>query len=107
MLVAARMAVSHCAGKSKEELRDDYAGQCLLVRAFEILGKAASTISRDLWSRFPEIPWRTLVDMRNILVHVYFDIDDDILRLAATDRLPTLIAQLESPLAQEMDSEKD
>ncbi len=42
------------------------------------------------------IPWQPIVGMRNRLVHAYFDIDADILWVAATQEVPALLPKLQA-----------
>jgi uncharacterized protein with HEPN domain len=60
----------------------------------EIIGEAARRISAELKAANPQVPWRLIVDQRNVLVHAYDEIEDErIWRLAAQD-IPRLIEQL-------------
>ncbi len=66
---ACKDAVSFLEGKSEEEFRSD---KCLIyavVKALEIIGEAANSVSDDLQNKYPEIPWRNMINMRNYLVH--------------------------------------
>jgi uncharacterized protein with HEPN domain len=45
------------------------------VRQFEIIGEAANSISQETVESFSEIPWRLLVDFRNVLIHEYFGVN--------------------------------
>lgn len=45
------------------------------VRQLSIIGEAANRLSDELKSNYPEIPFRDIVDMRNILIHEYFGVD--------------------------------
>ncbi len=45
------------------------------VRQFEIIGEAANAISAECMNLYPEIPWRILVDFRNVLIHQYFGVN--------------------------------
>jgi uncharacterized protein with HEPN domain len=62
------------------------------VRAVEVLGEAASKVSEDTRSACPEIPWPEITNMRNRLIHGYFDID--IVRNTASIEIPALLADL-------------
>jgi uncharacterized protein with HEPN domain len=65
-----------------------------VVRAIEVLGEAASKVSEDTRSAFPEIPWPEITDMRNRLIHGYFDIDVDIVWNTASMEIPALLRDL-------------
>ena len=44
----------------------------------------------------PDFPWQKIIGMRNRLIHVYFDIDYDIIWQTVKENLPPLIEQLHS-----------
>jgi uncharacterized protein with HEPN domain len=69
-------------------------------RKFEIIGEAARRLSTDTQNLFPEIPWRLLTAMRNILIHDYDEVDLDIVWETVQRDLPPLIERLEKYLAQ-------
>jgi uncharacterized protein with HEPN domain len=46
-----------------------------VVRQLEIIGEAAGSVSDELRSKYPKIPWRIIKDFRNVLAHHYFGID--------------------------------
>lgn len=50
-----------------------------LVKAIEIVGKAAYQVPREARETLPEMPWEDIVGMRHRLVHACFDINLDIL----------------------------
>lgn len=60
-----------------------------------IIGEAANQLSQDLRDRYPEIPWRRYVDMRNVLAHQYHGIDWSIVWRVATTRLPEFAEKIE------------
>lgn len=45
------------------------------VRQFEIIGEPANSISIETTEKFPQVPWRLLVDFRNVLIHQYFGVN--------------------------------
>jgi len=49
-----------------------------VVRNLEVLGEAARHMDADTVKRFPNVPWRDMADLRNLLVHEYFGISLDI-----------------------------
>jgi len=72
-----------------------------IVKSVELIGEAASRISKECRDTHPEIPWNDIVAMRNRLIHVYFDIDLDRVWDTVTDDLPPLISALEKIIVYE------
>jgi uncharacterized protein with HEPN domain len=48
-----------------------------IVRCIEIIGEASRCLSEDCKNKYNQVPWRQISNMRNILVHQYFEIDTD------------------------------
>jgi uncharacterized protein with HEPN domain len=63
-------------------------------RNLEIIGEAARRISESFRAQHPEIPWRQIVGLRNILSHDYGSVDDGRVFAVAQSRIPELITQL-------------
>jgi uncharacterized protein with HEPN domain len=95
MLDAAREALSFAKNKTRGDLDNDRMLVLSLVKEIEIIGEAAANVSSEARDRYPEIPWPSIVGMRNRLIHAYFDIDYDRVWDTITDDLPPLIAILE------------
>ncbi|ABU58543.1 protein of unknown function DUF86 [Roseiflexus castenholzii DSM 13941] len=68
-----------------------------VTRNLEIIGEAARQIPEPLRERYPLIPWRRVVGLRNIVIHQYFAVDPNIIWTIATQQLPEL-----KPLLQTM-----
>jgi uncharacterized protein with HEPN domain len=95
MLDAAGSVARFIQGRQEEDLDADELLRFALVRAIEIFGEAAARISEGTRDANPEVPWRAIVGMRNRLVDAYFDIDTQLLRIAATREIPSLLPALE------------
>ena len=95
MFEAATEAVSFARGSTRDSLKQDRKLALALVKCIEILGEAAAKVSEESRRDHPQIPWVTIVAMRNRLIHAYFDIDLDRVWDTITDDLPPLVAQLE------------
>ena len=63
-------------------------------RSVETIGEALSKARPALEPQAPDLPWREVVGMRNILAHVYWAVDPDIVWEAATIHLPVLAARV-------------
>lgn len=61
-----------------------------VVRELEIIGEAANNLSEDLKSKYPNIPFRRMTDMRNVLAHEYFGINTKVVWDTCKKNLPEL-----------------
>ncbi len=95
---AAREAAAFATGYTPADLADDRLRALALIKCIEIIGEAASRVSADTRSRFPQIPWADIVAMRNRLIHAYFDIDLDLVLATVESDIPSLLAAVESAL---------
>ena len=98
MLDAAQEAVRSAHGRVRSDLDRDRVWTLGLVKCIEIVGEAAGRVSAETRCQYPDIPWASIVAMRNRLIHVYFDIDLDRVWDTLTDDLPGLIRELEKLL---------
>ncbi len=95
MLDAARESLSFAKDKNRNDLYSDRMLALSIIKSIEIVGEAASTVTKEFREKYNEIPWASIVAMRNRLIHVYFDIDLDRVWDTVTDDLPPLITALE------------
>ena len=58
---------------------------------FTIIGEAASHFPEDVRKNNPEIDWRTIIAMRNFLIHEYFEIDPKIVWQTVKENIPELL----------------
>ncbi len=101
MLDAAKEAHTFVSGKSKSDLVTDRKMALAIVKDIEIIGEAASKVSQETRTSHPSIPWPDIINMRNRLIHAYFDIDLDVVWDTVTKNLPPFIALLEKTLASD------
>ena len=80
-------------GTKDEFIRSDLL-QVWVSWHLQMIGEAANNISVPFQAVHPEIPWKDIIAMRNLLVHQYFRIDPDELWSTAYDDLPRLRMQI-------------
>lgn len=100
ILTAARLVRRFVQGVGYEEFMADVMRQSAVIRQLEIIGEAARHLSPEFTDLHAEVPWRKMVGMRNMLIHAYRSVDEDVVWNAAMISVPDLLAVLE-PLVQE------
>lgn len=94
MFDAAQKAVIFTNNRTFQDLQEDEMLALALVKLIEIVGEAASRVSKDYQANHTQIPWSAMIGMRNRLVHAYFDINLQILWQTTQEDLPSLIDKL-------------
>jgi len=98
ILDAAREAVSFIEGHHRKDLDTDRKLNLSLIRLLEIIGEAARGITTEFRLEHSELAWKSMVGMRDRLIHGYFDVNLDVLWETVTNDLPPLINKLEKIL---------
>jgi uncharacterized protein with HEPN domain len=94
MIEAAETACGFASGKVRSDLDSDRMLVFALVRAIEIVGEAASKVSAKTRDVAVDIPWSSIVSMRNRLIHAYFAVDHEVVWKTATQELQQLLPKL-------------
>jgi len=68
-----------------------------VVRALEIVGEATKNIPKPIRKEYPEVPWKDMAGMRDILIHDYFGVDVETVWLTVAEKIPEV-----KPLIQKM-----
>lgn len=90
--------------QSRESLPQNRILALALVKELEIIGEAANNISSDCQLRYPEMPWKDMVGMRNRLVHAYFGINYDIVWKTVAESLPIVLRDVEEIIERESEN---
>ena len=54
----------------------DFKPKYAVIRALEVIGEATKQLPVSLKQQFPDMPWKEMSGMRDILIHRYFGVDD-------------------------------
>mgnify|MGYP000918733107 CR=1 FL=1 len=95
MLDAARTVVEFTRGMVFKDFMKDRRTRNAVERNLEIIGEAARHISPDIRNSHSDIPWTSVISLRNILAHEYGEIRYEKVWKICTDRLPVIIEKIE------------
>jgi uncharacterized protein with HEPN domain len=93
-------------GLTFEEFSTDEKTLDAVVRNLIIIGEAVKNLPDDLKKRYPDVEWRKIAGLREIVVHEYFGIDEDILWDIVQNKVPELLQAIERILAKESHNEQ-
>jgi uncharacterized protein with HEPN domain len=96
MLDAARTAVEFAKGVGFGDFLKDRKTRNAVERNPEIIGEAARCVSQETRGSLSEIPWRSVIGLRNVLAHEYGEIRYETLWAIVHSKLPPLIERLEA-----------
>ncbi len=65
-------------GLSAAQFADDEKTVDAVVRNLEIIGEAVKGVPETVRHANPEVDWRKIAGLRDILIHAYFEVDLDI-----------------------------
>ncbi len=85
-------------GVDRNTFENDEKIQDAVTRRLEIIGEAANRLPKEFMEEHKEIPWQKAISMRNILIHVYDEIDLTIVWETITETLPPFKKQVEELL---------
>jgi uncharacterized protein with HEPN domain len=105
MIDAAEQARSLVAGHEVAEIESDRVRRDALLWNFTVLGEAATSVSDETKPRFPDVPWRNPIRLRNRIVHGYWSVDVGVLHTTASEQLGEFVQRLRGALAELSDGQ--
>lgn len=82
-------------GVSEDEFYKNVEKQDAVLRRLEIIGEAVKHLPEEIREDHPDIPWRQIAGMRDIIIHEYFGVTLNMVWIVATDDILDLKAKVE------------
>ena len=93
--------IENYTASGKEECFATKMIQDAVIRNLEIIGEAVKNISPTIREQHPDIPWKQIAGLRDILIHQYFGVDLETVWLIVENRLPVLSDCIQKYIAAE------
>jgi len=91
----ANRILDYTKGKSFEEFIKNQMLIDAVVRNLEIIGEATKNLPDKIRQKYPQIEWRKIAGLRDIAIHGYFGIDNEILWDIIQNKIPDLVMKIQ------------
>lgn len=101
ILESIELIESYTSDITEKEFEQNTEKQDAIIRRLEIIGEAIKQVPTQWRSEFPNIPWREIAGMRDILIHEYFGVSLGLIWSTAVSDMPKLketIQQIKSKI---------
>ena len=88
-------------GYDFDQFKKDYKTIDAVIRNFEIIGEASKKLDDKIKEKYPNIPWKEMYYLRNMISHEYFGVDYEILWDIAVNYLPENKIQIDQIIKKE------
>ena len=86
---------SYIEGATRDEFEADQMRIDAVIRNLGIIGEAVKNIPDSIRERYPSVAWHNIAGLRNRVIHVYFNVDMDIIWDVVQSKLPPLRTQIQ------------
>ena len=94
MITACEKIRRYVAERPREAFERDEQAFDAVLKNLEIIGEASKRLPGALKDRHPEIRWREIAGLRDIVVHECFGLDRDIVWDVIANRVPDLLTRI-------------
>jgi uncharacterized protein with HEPN domain len=82
--------IEETAAQGRDAFYASHILQDAAIRSFEVIGEAVKRLTSSLTSGYPDVPWRRVAGLRDVLIHNYMGVDLDEVWNIITNELPGL-----------------
>jgi uncharacterized protein with HEPN domain len=100
MIEHGELAVLYLDGRTHAELLADGMRANAVARVVEIMGEACKRLPKDYTAAHPQVPWRLIARIRDILIHHYDGLDWRVIWETVSRHVPAVLAELRTLRSQ-------
>ena len=101
ILISMNRIIDYIGERDFEEFKENNMVVDAVVRNFEIIGEATNNLPDEVKDRHPEMPWRKMYGLRNVVSHEYFGIDYEMIWEIAKKNLHANIKEIKRIINEE------
>ncbi len=91
----AKKILEYIKGRSFREFEGNQMIIDAVIRNLEVIGEATKNIPAQVKVRYPKIQWKKIAGLRDMVIHQYFGIDNEILWDIVQRKIPELLVDVE------------
>ncbi len=95
ILLSIKLIEDYINGVAFEIFEDDYGIQDKVLRRLEIIAEAAKKLPDDVRLSHPDVPWKSIIGLRNIITHTYDEVNLNEVWEIITNNIPHTKKQIE------------
>ena len=101
MFEAAEAVENFCNKITYEQFEGDDMRRSAILQKLIVIGESAGRLTKEFTDRYPNVPWKDIVELKNIAVHRYFVMQWGGVWLTAIEEIPILRKQIDGVLRKE------
>ncbi len=98
--------LAYTAGMDRDNFFQDSKTYDAVLRNLAIIGEAAKNIPEEIRNRYSEVDWKKMAGLRDIFIHNYFGINEDILWDIIVTKLPLLKTRIDEIIEERKANEE-
>jgi len=93
--------VQYSKGRSKDQVFEDNIRVDAILLNLYVIGEAVKKLPSELRERYPDVAWREIAGLRDVIAHAYFALDSGILWDAVEHDVPALLDSTKTIIRKE------